>query len=263
MLESKKTDVLAIDRWRLPLRIRLPRARYSVESVFAMMLVPAGLLSTNFTLNLPLPETTPFVFLAVGGAYLLVRRSIQVQRAAIAALVVGVYGFIGVLGYAPFDGVRVLAGAAVFLVALQLCSHRGLVSRACEVSIYILITLRLISFLIPAPMIALYDALGLRYAALNGGAGAILFAEPSYLASAVFAMWAIAKSGRHEAQSSFTRFDLCAVLVLVLSGSASAALYAFAGIGVLVRHRWRAFLGFGLALAFIILSFSAFEDTRI
>jgi hypothetical protein len=262
MLESN-TGAVAVDRRRLTLRIALPNARHSVESVFATMLVPAGLLSTNITLGLPLPETMPFVFLAVAIAYLLVRRSIQVQGAAIAALIVGTYGFVGVLGYAPFDGVRVLTGAAVFLVALQLCAHRALVSRACEVSIYILFAVRLISLVAPGPMIALYDVLGLRYAALNGGAGAILFAEPSYLASAVFAMWAIAKSGRQEARTKVSNFDLCAALILVLSGSASAALYAFVGIAVLVRDRWGPILAFGLSLAVVAVSFAAFEDTRI
>jgi hypothetical protein len=262
MLQSN-TGAVTVSRRYLPLRIALPNSRHSLETVFATMLVPAGLLSTNITFGLPVPETMPFVFLAVGIAYLLVRRSIQLQGAAIAALIIGGYGFMGVLGYAPFDGVRVLTGAAVFLVALQLCAHRAIVSRACEVSIYILIALRLISLVAPGPMIALYDVLGLRYAALNGGAGAILFAEPSYLASAVFAMWAIAKSGRQEAQTKFSKLDLYAALTLVLSGSASAALYACAGIAILVRDRWRPILAFGLSLAVVTMSFAAFEATRI
>lgn len=262
MLESN-TAAIAVGRRRLSLRIALPRARYPLETVFATMLVPAGLLSTNVTLGLPIPETMPFLFLAVGVAYLLMRRSIQLQGAAIAALIIAAYGFAGVLGYAPFDGVRVITGATVLLIALQLCAHRELVSRACEVSIYILVVLRLSSLFAPQVMVAFYDVLGLRYAALNGGVGAILFAEPSYLASAVFVMWAIAKSGKQESQTHFSMFDLCAVLVLVLSGSASAALYAVAGIVILVRDRWRSIMAFGMCVVVVVISFAAFEHTRI
>ena len=44
------------------------------------------------------------------------------------------------------------------------------------------------------PEARLFEAM--RYATLNGGVGAILFAEPSYLASGVFTLWAIARSGK-------------------------------------------------------------------
>jgi hypothetical protein len=237
--------------------------RISARQIFSYVLFPLALLSTNITLGLPVPETMPVAFLAAGVAYIAFTHAIQVPRVAIVTLIIGLYGFVGILGYVPLDGLRVLMAAVVFMMAIQLCTNGSIVSRACEVSIYILTILRLISLILPGPMIALYEVLGLRYAMVNEGAGAILFAEPSYLASAVFAMWAIAKSERKELRTKVSRFDLCCALILVLSGSASAALYALVGVAILVRNRWRPILSFSLSLAVLAMSFAAFEETRI
>lgn len=233
-----------------------------ISKIFACVLVPAGLLSTNITLGLPLPETMPVAFLMVGMAYVWFRRSIQLSKTLIAAVLIAAYGFVGILGYAPFDGLRILMGAAVFFVALQLCTDRNLVSRACKISIYVLTLFRALTLVAPAPMISLYEVLGLRSAALGGGGLAILFQEPSYLASAVLAMWAIAKSGKQESRLGFSAVDMCSVAILLLSGSVSAALYGVAGVAILVRDRWWPIVIFCSVLVAAI-GFAAFESSRV
>jgi hypothetical protein len=233
------------------------------SKIFGCLLLPLGLLSTNITLRLPIPETMPLAFLAVGLAYVWFRRSIQIPSAAIVVVIVGAYGFAGILGYEPLDGLRVLTAAAVFLIAFQLCADRLLVSRACEVSIYVLTGFRALSIIAPAPMATLYEVLGLRSADLYGGGVAILFQEPSYLASAVLAMWAIAKSGRQESRLEFSTVDVCSVAILLLSGSVSAALYGVAGVAILVRNRWLPIAVFCLSLVAVAASFAAFENTRL
>lgn len=233
------------------------------STIFGCLLLPIGLLSTNITLNLPIPETMPLAFLAVGLAYVWFRRSIQIPNAAIVVVIVGAYGFAGILGYEPLDGLRVLTAAAVFLIAFQLCADRLLVSRACEVSIYVLTGFRALSIIAPAPIASFYEVLGLRSADLYGGGVAILFQEPSYLATAVFSMWAIAKSGRQESRLEFSMVDVCSVAILLLSGSVSAALYGVAGVAILVRNRWLPIAVLCLSLVAVAASFAAFENTRL
>ncbi len=232
--------------------------------IFACVLIPFGLLSINLRLGLPVPETMPLVFATVGIAFLWLRRAIMLSRSMLLVLLIATYGYLGILGFAPIDGLRVLTAAAVLFFALQLCAERNMVTRACELSIYVLTVFRVGSFIAPGPMRTLYEVLGLRSVDLYGGGGvAILFQEPSYLASAVFTMWAIAKSGRQEVRLRFAPVDVCSIAILLLSGSASAALYGLVGAAILVRNRWLPIAVFSLCLAFAAVSSALFEDSRI
>src|SRR5262245_58931588 len=101
------------------------------SQISACVLVPFGLLSINLRLGLPIPETMPLLFLVAGVAFLWLRRVIVLSRSLLLVLLIATYGYVGILGVAPFDGLRVLAAAAVLFFALQLCTDRNMITRAC------------------------------------------------------------------------------------------------------------------------------------
>lgn len=209
----------------------------SLGVLFAVLLVPAALLTTNLSFGLPIAETMPLLFIGVGVLFVLAKGQLSWQLSSLIPVVILAFGLFGIFGQSPMDGLRLATAAIVFFMALQLGVEGNILGRGCAITLYILFSLRVVSVFIPEQMAAFYAMLGLRAAHLYGGGVAILFAEPSYLASAAFAMWGIAKCSEQQTRYQFKLVDVCAISVLMLSGSVSALAYAVCGVVILLRHR--------------------------
>lgn len=210
----------------------------SLSEIFAVLLIPLGLLTTNINFGMPVAETMPLLFVGVGLLFFFGKGQLKFHYSQIVPGIMFVYGVLGLLGDAPVDGLRLIIAGIVFFIALQLGTEREVLGRACKLALFVLFALRGVSLVIPQQMAGLYEVLGLRSAELYGGGVAILFAEPSYLASATFSMWAIAKSAENRVQCSVGMIDFCAASILLLSGSASAALYALCGFVIVLRRHY-------------------------
>jgi hypothetical protein len=217
--------------------IDAPVRHGTLEDLLGLLLLPVSLLSTNLTLGLPLPETIPVAFIAVGLLLCIVRRRIDHPGFCLVAGIIGFYGALGLMGPRPIDGLRISCAALVVISAAQITPNVAL-RRSCAISLMVLMCLRCLSLILPGQFAALYSAMGLRAANLYGGGPAVLFAEPSYLATAVIAMWAIARTGRNRGMYIPNLWiDISSISVLLLSLSASAALYAVVGVIILLRRR--------------------------
>jgi hypothetical protein len=96
----------------------------------------------------------------------------------------------------------------------------------------------------------------------DGGA-AVLFAEPSYLASAVLAFWAVGRMGLAQTKSHLQALDFCAVALLFLSFSASAAGYALVGMLICLRRRPLLLASAGAVALGLFSWLVAAEGTRV
>jgi hypothetical protein len=233
----------------------------TVTGLFRVLVVPSALLSTNVTFGLPLPETFALAFLFAGGAWLLIRGELRATRFLWFPLVLFAYGLFG-LGFGDLvDSFRIVTAAAIALFALQLGVERTL-PQSCRIVVYVLLALRLGSLVVPGPFVALYQVLGLRSAEIYGGGAAILFAEPSYLATAVLACWAIGRQDDATDARGFSLFDVAAIAVLVMSFSASAALYALIGTAIVIRSL-KVIVLIGAGLLLMATSLLALQFNRL
>ena len=208
-----------------------------LSQISATLLLPLGLLTTNITLGLTSTETVPVLFVGMGILLALLRKSLPADWMLLGALGAFCYGIVGLLGPSPTDGLRMCAASLTMIAASQFCSLHGL-SRAARISIGVLAALRLISLAFPAFTASFYVWLGLRGAGVYDGGAQILYAEPSYLASAIIALWAMARLEPDiDGYRGFRRIDAVAIAILVMSNSASAALYAVVGALIVLRNR--------------------------
>jgi len=203
--------------------------------LWSSVLLPFGLLTTNITFRLPIPETVPLAFVLVCGLLIVLRGHLRHPALLCAPLLIAAYGACGLLTARPVDGLRIMGSAIVFLVASQLTLAS--LPKASRISVYVLVVLRVLSLIFPGPIAGFYSALGLRGADVYDGGASVLFAEPSYLASAVFALWAVGRMGMVQTKSHLHALDICAAALLLLSFSASAAAYALVGMLICLRKR--------------------------
>jgi hypothetical protein len=232
-----------------------------ITLLWSTVLLPFGLLTTNITFGLPIPETVPLAFILVGGLLIVCRGHLRHPALLFAPLIMAAYGACGLLTARPMDGVRILGSASVFLVATQLTL--ATLPKACRISIYILAALRVLSLVFPGPIAGFYAVLGLRGAEVYDGGASVLFAEPSYLASAVFALWAVGRMGMVQTKSHLHALDLCAASLLLLSFSASAAAYALLGMLICLRKRPLLLASAGAASLGLFSWLVAAEGTRV
>jgi hypothetical protein len=233
----------------------------SIKVLYGTLLLPFGLLTTNITFRLPIPETVPLAFVLMGGLLIVFRGHLRHPALMYAPMIMAAYGAIGMLMSYPVDGVRIMGAAIVFLITTQFTL--ATLPKACRTSIYILAVLRALSLAVPGPIAAFYEALGLRGAQVYDGGAAVLFAEPSYLASAVLCMWAVGRMGMAPTRSHLHALDFCAAALLLLSFSASAAGYALLGMLICLRKRPLLLTSAG-AVALALFSWMvAAEGTRV
>jgi hypothetical protein len=233
----------------------------TVAGLFGRVIVPVALLSTNVTFGLPLPETFAIVFLLAGGTWVLIKGEVRATRFLWFPLVLSLYALFG-LGFGDLvDSVRIITAAAIVFVALQLGGERTL-PQSCRIVVYVLLALRLGSLVARGPFVALYQALGLRSAEIYNGGAAVLFAEPSYLATAALVCWAIGRQKSEDDARDFRFLDVAALAVLVLSFSASAALYALIGALVVIRNA-KVILVVGAGILVLATSLLALQFTRL
>jgi hypothetical protein len=233
----------------------------SVQRLFALFLLPAGLLTTNITLGLVETETVPVLFLLGGLSLILIRGRLDHPPILLLCGLMVAYGFVGIFTGHMVDGVKVAAAAFVVLIATQM-GPQEMLSFACRVSLWVLFTLRLVSLAAPDQFATFYGLLGLRGAETYGGTAAILFSEPSYLATAVFALWGIGRMGlpaHHSGRLGW--FDFAAILVLALSFSVWAAIDLLLGLIIILRRRPFRILATGTALVAIGIAAHSLELT--
>lgn len=225
------------------------------------LLIPFGLLTTNITFGLPIPETVPVAFVLVVGLLIVWRGYLRHPTLLCVPLIMAAYGAFGLLTARPVDGLRIMASASIFLIATQLT----LVSlpKACRISVYVLAALRVLSLTFPGPIAAFYGALGLRGAEVYDGGASVLFAEPSYLASAVFSLWAVGRMGMVQTKSHLHALDFCGAALLLLSFSASAAAYALVGMLICLRKRPLLLASAGAVALGLFSWLVAAEGTRV
>jgi hypothetical protein len=235
----------------------------NVVWLWTTVMLPFALLTTNITLGLPVPETLPLVFAAIG-LLLAWRRGVLLHPALLVLpCVLLFYGVLGLGGVRPVDGIRIVTAGIVLLTAAQLYPEGG-IAKSCRIAIYALLVLRVVSLVIPGPMTSLYTVLGLRAADAYGGGAGVLFQEPSYLASAVFSMWGIARMGEEtEPGGHPVRIDLACILLLLLSFSGSAALYAVVGATIVMRRRPMTLASVGLVLGAAFVFLLATQGSRL
>jgi len=232
-----------------------------ISVLWATVLLPFGLLTTNVTFSLPIPETVPLTFVLVGGLLVAFRGYLRHPALLFAPLIMAAYGACGMLTARPVDGLRILGSASVFLIATQLTLAS--LPKACRISLYVLAVLRVLSLVFPGPVVAFYSALGLRGAEVYDGGASVLFAEPSYLASAVLALWAIGRMGMAQTKSHLHALDFCAAALLLLSFSASAAMFALIGVLICLRRRPLLIASVGAAALGMFSWLAASDGTRV
>jgi hypothetical protein len=235
--------------------------RIPITLLWSTLLIPFGLLTTNITFGLPIPETVPLAFVLVGGLLIVSRGHLRHPALLCVPLTMAAYGAFGMLTSRPVDGVRIMASATIFLIATQLTLAS--LPKACRISVYVLVVLRAMSLVFPGPIAAFYGALGLRGAEVYDGGASVLFAEPSYLASAVFVMWAVGRMGMVRTKSHLHALDICAAALLLLSFSASAAAYALFGMLICLRQRPLLLASAGAAALGLFSWLVAAEGTRV
>jgi hypothetical protein len=233
----------------------------SITLLWSTLLLPFGLLTTNITFGLPIPETVPLAFVLVAGLLIVCRGHLRHPALLFVPLIMAAYGAWGMLTARPLDGVRIMGSAIIFLVVSQLTLAS--LPKACRISIYVLIALRVLSLALPGPIAAFYGLLGLRGAEVYDGGAAVLFAEPSYLASAVLSLWAVGRMGMVRTKSHLHALDICAAALLLLSFSASAAAYALVGLLICLRHRPLLLASVGAVSLGLFAWLVAAEGTRV
>lgn len=208
----------------------------SVRHVFAVVALPLALLTTNVTLGLTSTETVPVIFVLVGCCYVVVRGTIREAPMMLVAALLVAYGLGGAISGSAIDGLKIVGAGFVFFAAMQLAPWAE-TSRACRIAIAILFALRVASLAVPSAFVQLYQMLGLRGADYYGGTAAILFAEPSYLATAVLCLWGIGRMGLPAGQQiKLTMLDYAAIIVLGLSFSVWGILAIAVGLPLILRR---------------------------
>jgi hypothetical protein len=233
----------------------------AITLLWSTLLLPFGLLTTNITFGLPIPETVPLVFVLVGGLLIACRGQLRHPALLCVPLIMAAYGAFGMLTARPLDGVRIMGSAIVLVITTQLTLAS--LPKACRISVYVLVVLRALSLVFPGPIAGFYGLLGLRGAEVYDGGASVLFAEPSYLASAVFSLWAVGRMGMAQTKSHLHALDLCAAALLLLSFSASAAAYALLGMLICLRKRPLLLASAGAAAAGLFSWLVAAEGTRV
>lgn len=218
----------------------------------ATSLLVAALLSTNVTLGLTSTETVPALFLLTAAAVVLVSGRVHHVDALWLVVPMFCYACVGIIAGNLVDAVKLSAAALVAFAAVQFVRSRHLFA-ACRASILVLFVLRVASLQFPDVFVALYEGLGLRGTAYYGGTAAVLFAEPSYLATAVLALWGLGRlEYRQRATSMFTWVDLAAIALLALSFSVWAYINIVAGVVLILRRRPEIVLAVAATLGIVV-----------
>lgn len=224
------------------------------------MLLAAALLTTNITFGLIEIETVPTLFLLFGAATVLARGALVHARMLAVAGAMLLYALVGVFAGDALDSIRLVSAALVFVTALQLTDLRMLAA-ACRASIVVLLALRLLSLAFPEPFTVFYESLGLRGIEYYGGTASVLFAEPSYLATAVFAMWAIGRMGLAlPRRTRIGWLDYASAALLLLSFSVWGAIDLAVGALIVLRKRPLLLGGIAAAIATALVIVFASEE---